>query len=81
MEIYKSEGLRGRTYYVFSRKKKPEIAIQEAARESKNAVKDMLIIPVWTNGMELYLEPTKGAIKALAVVRTPRKGGRNENTQ
>ena len=73
MEIYKGEGNKGRVYYVFDRKKKPEIAIQEAARESKNAVKDMLIIPVWTNGIELYLEPAKGAIKAFAVVRKGKK--------
>jgi len=69
MEIYKGEGLRGRTYYVFNRNKKPEIAITEAARESRNARWNMTIIPVWVNGNELYTEPTKGTVKMMAVVR------------
>jgi hypothetical protein len=74
MEIYKSDGYRGRVYYVFDRKKNPSTAIIEAAHASKNSRENMITIPVWVNGMDLYLEPTKGAIKALAVVRTPRKG-------
>ena len=69
MEIYKADGKTGRAYYVFDRKKRPEDAISEAAHASKNARADMEIISVWVNGMELYLEPTKGAVKMMGVVR------------
>lgn len=69
MEIYKADGLRGRTYYVFDRKKNPEKAIAEAAKASRNAKSEMTILPVWVNGLNLYLEPTKGAVKMMGVVR------------
>ena len=73
MEIYKAEGLRGRTYYVFDRKKNKADAIAEAAKEARYAKKDMEIIDVWTNGLDLFLSPKKGAIKTYAVVRKGRK--------
>ena len=73
MEIYKADGKTGRTYYVFDRKKNPTEAITEAARYAKNAVKDMEIIPVWVNGMDLYLQQTKGAVKMMGVVRRAKR--------
>ena len=69
MEKYKGK----RTFYVFSRKKKPAIAILEAAREAKVCVSSMEILPVWVDGLNLYLEPTKGAVKMMGVVRKHRK--------
>lgn len=69
MEIYKADGKTGRTYYVFDRKKNPTEAITEAAHVAKYSVKDMTTIPVWVDGINLYLEPTKGAVKMMGVVR------------
>ena len=69
MEKYKGK----RTFYVFNRKKKPALAILEAAREAKVSTRDMQIIPVWVDGLNLYLEPTKGAVKMMGVVRRSKK--------
>lgn len=69
MEIYQESGKTGRKYYVFSRKKKPEIAIAEAAHEAKEARANMVTIPVWVDGDTLYTEPTRGAVKMMAVTR------------
>lgn len=69
MRIFKANGKTGRTYYVFPRKKKPELAIEEAAREAHHHKDDMTIIPVWIKDGNLYLNQVKGTEKMIAVIR------------
>lgn len=69
MRMFKAEGKTGRKYYVFSRKKKPELAIKEASRAAHYHPDDMTIISAWVKGEDLYLEPVTGAEKMQAVIR------------
>ncbi len=69
MEIYKESGQSGKVYHVFDRKKKPEKAIEEAARYQKIGRAKMETVPVWIKGDTLYTEATRGAKKMLAAVR------------
>lgn len=69
MRIFKAEGKTGRAYYVFSRRKNPELAIEEAARACKSSKAKMEVIPVWIKEGNLYLNQVKGTEKMIAVIR------------
>ena len=69
MRTFKAEGKKGRVYYVFSKKKKPELAIEEAARAAHANKYEMKIISVWVDGSDLWITPTRGAEKMIAVIR------------
>ena len=69
MRTFKAEGKKGRVYYVFSKKKKPELAIEEAARAAHLNKYEMKIISVWVDGSDLWITPTRGAEKMIAVIR------------
>lgn len=78
MDVYKKPGIngepmeKGRAFYVFPWGTDPEYAVIAAARVSKNALCDMRVIPVWVDGVSLYLEPVKGTVKMIAATRKGR---------
>ena len=55
MRIVKAHGKTGRTYYVFPRKKKPELAIEEVAREKHINPKNLKSTIGKIKGNELFL--------------------------
>lgn len=55
-------------YFVFDRKIKPNVALTSVARYTHYAATKMEVIPVWVLDDDLYLKPTKGALKMSAVI-------------
>lgn len=66
IDIFQDDKTR-KKYYVFDRKIKPNIALPAIARHIHQAATNLQVVAAWVLGDELYLKPTKGALKMSAV--------------